>query len=151
MSEVRLTFAGLDELRAALRDLPDALTGDAKTIVLSHGDRAAANIQMGYPVGPSTPNHEGGNLKAGVRVRTLSGTGRFYAGVEVQSRAPHAKLYEFGTAGERSFNGANRGQMPPAPADRAFLPELIRERRAMEGDFVDLLSRAGLDVSGGGE
>jgi hypothetical protein len=151
MSEVRLSFAGLDELRAALRNLPDDLTGEAKTIVLSHGDRAAANIQMGYPVGPSTKTHEGGNLRAGVRTRTLSGTGRFYAGVEVQSRAYHAKLYEFGTAGARSFNGANRGQMPAAPPDRGFLPELIRERRDMDGDFVDLLTRAGLDVSGGGD
>jgi hypothetical protein len=41
--------------------------------------------------------------------------------------------------------------MPAAPPDRGFLPELIRERRDMDGDFVDLLTRAGLDVSGGGD
>jgi hypothetical protein len=144
MSDVKLSFDGLQELREQLRNLPDDLTGEGKDIVLSHGDRAVAAIVAGYP-------EVSGNLKQGVSVRTLTGTGRFYAGVEVRSRSAHATLYEFGTAGERSFNGENRGQMPPAPPDRAAGPKIGHERRDMQGDLRDLLTRAGLDVSGSDE
>jgi hypothetical protein len=138
---VTLTWTGLDELRQALRDLPAGLTDDARTIVLGHGDRAAADIVAGYP-------DVSGNLQKGVSVRTLPGTGPFYAGVEVRSRAPHAALYEWGSA-VRSYDGKNRGQMPPAPTGKGAIPKIMRERRAMYGDLRGVLERAGLIASGG--
>ena len=129
---VQWSWSGLDELRAALRALPADLTTDAGAIVRRHGDAAVRAIVAGYP-------EVTGNLKRGVTIRTLAGTGRFYAGVQVRSQAPHALIYERGTK-TRAYQGANRGVMPPAPTDARALGHILRERRDMYGDFRTLLA-----------
>jgi len=142
MNTVTFAWTGLEELRAALRSLPDDLTGDARAIVLAHGDRAVSAIVAGYP-------EKTGTLKGRVVAKTLPGTGRFYAGVQVRSQAPHATIYEKGTT-DRSYRGADRGVMPPAPPGRGARAKIITERRGMWIDLIGVLQRAGLIVTGDG-
>ncbi len=136
---VTLRLDGLAELRAALRALPEELTSEANDIVLGHAATAAREIETGYPQGPT------GNLKA--RVSALSQRSRLSANAIVSSRAPHASLFEKGTKVRRTNSGANRGIMPKASPEQAFIPKAIRARRAMEADLVELVRRAGFEVS----
>lgn len=138
MSHNRLTFEGLSELREALRNLPDDLRGEARHIVEAAANGAAAQIQGAYAV-------DDGDLRDGVYVRP-SEVGTFGAGAIVVSKAPHAHLYEFGSQVRRTKAGANRGAMPPKPT---FVPIVIRKRRQMQEQLIDLLVRHGLVVSGG--
>lgn len=129
---------GLAELRAALRQLPEELADEANTIVLSNAEHAGREIEAGYPVGPT------GNLRG--RVSTVTSRSRLSAGALVQSRAPHAYIFEKGTQVRHARNGANRGRMPAASPSQAFIPKAIRARKKMEAELVELVRRAGFTV-----
>lgn len=141
MSDNRLTFQGLEELREGLRNLPADLTAEASHIVEAAANGAAAEVRQNYAKGPT------GNLIAGVMVRP-SAISTFSAGAIVESKSPHAWLYENGSQVRHTSSGANRGVMPPAPPGRAFIPVMIKKRRQMQGQLIELLKRAGLQVSG---
>jgi hypothetical protein len=135
---------GLDELREALRNLPDELTGEGSHIVEGNANGAAAQIKAGY-------KRRTGNLGDGVKVEPL-GVGRFAAGVVVRNTAKHAVIFENGTQARHYYtiNGVKHetGRMPPG---HVFVPAVIRKRRQMYEQLKDLLVRNGLQVSGDAE
>lgn len=139
MSNNRIVFGGMDEFKAALRNLPAHLTQEATGIVNGHADAAAAKIIEAYPTGPT------GDLKAGVRVEHLSASA---GGViaRVRNSAFLAYIYENGSQARHTAIGANRGAMPPG---NVFIPIAIRERRAMVDDLIAMVRREGLVVTGG--
>lgn len=134
-----LKFQGLDELRAALKRLPDELKEDALALVIHSGDEAAATIRSAYEASRVI-----GNLARGVKTQIIP-AGRFGAAVAVRSTAKHAFIFENGTQTRKTQLGANRGAMPPG---RVFVPIMIRQRRVLHELLVDLVERAGFQVVG---
>lgn len=130
---------GLTELRNALRNLPEDLARDAAEIVVNVAEGAKAEIVSGYPQGRT------GNLKGGVTVHRSHA--QFTSQAIVKSRAKHAHLFEFGTKARKTANGVNRGRMPKAPAHQAMIPVVIRKRRQMVQQLIELVRRAGFEVS----
>jgi hypothetical protein len=142
MSGNRLVIEGIDELRRALRALPAELRGESAHIVEARANGAAVAVRANYGAHAYT-----GHLQESVVVEHTPT--QFGAAAVVRARAPHAHLFEFGTATRRTVKGWNRGVMPAAPPIHAFIPVVMRERRAMyEDDFRALLERAGLVVTG---
>ena len=137
MSNNRLVFRGLDELRAALRRLPDELTMEASRIVEGAANGAAADIKAAYPV-------RTGNLRDHIVV-THREKGKWAAGAIVKNTAKHAWMFENGTQARHNAIGANRGSMPPG---HVFIPRVIKARRLMYQQLRDLLERKGLRVTG---
>ena len=137
---VTLTFTGLTELRNALRVLPETLTDDAEAIVRAHADLAEAQVIQRYPVGPT------GHLRGRVYV-SQAGTGTSTTAT-LRSAAPHAHLYERGTKTRRTRRGANRGRMPRASRETAFVPAVIPIRARMVRALIDLVRQAGFTVGG---
>ena len=138
MSNNRLRFDGLSELREALRNLPGDLTGEARNEVEGAANGAAADIKRSYPV-------RTGNLRDGLTV-THFDQGMFSTGALVKNTAKHAFIYEYGTQARHNAIGANRGSMPPG---HVFVPAVIRARRLMYERLKSMLVRHGLVVSGG--
>jgi hypothetical protein len=137
---VSVQWTGLEEFRAALRNLPDELTADAAAIVTSHAQEAERLTVAAYPVGPT------GNLQRGVRT-TVNSSDRGGASATVRSGAKHAHLFEKGTGLRRTNDGANRGRMPAAPSSQQMIPIVIRVRRRMVVALVNLVQKAGLVVT----
>ena len=127
------------ELREALRKLPEDLTGEAVHLVEGTGNQAVTQIKRNYA-------YVSGNLVEGVSVDVRRD--RFTAGAKVISKSKHAFIYEYGTQVRHTSKGAGRGVMPPAGPGRAFVPVLIKTRRALYEKFRDLLERHGLLVTG---
>ena len=67
------------------------------------------------------------------------------AGAILKSSAPHAWLFEHGSQARHNDIGANRGSMPPG---NIFGPIAGRARRRMNEQFVAMLERNGLTVTG---
>lgn len=139
MSANRLEMQGLDELRAALRDLPENLRDEATAIIRDTAVGAKDEIVGHYPEGPT------GNLKAGVTVEINSS--KFGTSALVRSRAKHAWIFEYGTKSRRTAKGANRGTMPKAPDAEAMIPVVVRRRARMYERLKDLLRTHGFEVS----
>lgn len=133
----RLTFDGLAELKAQLRELPEALTTEGGHMVEARANSATATIKAGYPT-------RTGNLRDGMDVH--HSRSRFGARSVVINTDKDAQVYEHGSQARHNRFGANRGSMPPDPI---FTRTVIRQRRALyETDLVDLLTRNGLTVIG---
>lgn len=133
----RFTWTGLQELKAALRNLPAELASDGADIVEGRADRAVATIGSGYP-------SRSGDLKTKLKVEHTRS--RFGARSVVRNTSKHALPFELGSQVNRvTSQGWNRGRMPANPL---FSQTMRRERRAMWADLADLLRRHGLSVSG---
>ena len=135
-----LKFDGMAEFRAALRQLPEHLTGEARHIVEGTANAAHADVRRAYP------SHTG-HLIGGVVVTRVD-AGKVSAGAILKSTAKHAHIFEYGTRGRRTSRGWNRGQMPKAPQNEAMVPIVVRHRRTMMGKLIDMLRRNGLVVEG---
>jgi hypothetical protein len=103
MAQTHVRFDGLEELVKDITGMGARLTELAATAIDDTATRAAEDMRSMYPDGDT------GNLRKGVKVRTGLGDGHRAFAV-VTSSAPHAHLYEYGTA-VRTFGNANRGQM----------------------------------------
>ncbi len=127
----KLELQGLDELRQALRSLPDDLAQEAGVIVLAHAEDAQRRAKAGYPEGPT------GNLRH--RVTLNQDATRFGAKAIVRSRAPHAWLFENGV----------RGKAPrrTVPESQKFIPAMIQVRRRMVAALIHMVQKAGLTVT----
>lgn len=136
----RVRIEGLDELRDALRRLPQDLTQEAHAIVIAQAEAAQREVVNGYPDGPT------GNLKR--RVTLEVNTSQFSAGARVRSRAPHASIFEKGTKARRTRQGRNRGRMPEASDAARMVPKAIQHRRRMYQALSAMLERYGLTVTG---
>ena len=135
---VRLVWNGLSEFKAALRTLPEELTGEASRIVEGAANGAAADIKQAYTVVKT------GNLRDGLIVTHVD-RGKYHAGAVVKNLAKHSHLYEYGTEMRHTDAGWSRGRMPPKPT---FVPRVIRARARMYEALADMLRRHGLTVSG---
>jgi hypothetical protein len=83
-------------------------------------------------------------LRAGLR-QTAIETPYGYK-VRLINDAPHAVWYEYGTVFRQTSLGYDRGRMPGA---KAFVPEVMRDRRAMVDDLIPVVEAEGLTVRGG--
>ena len=120
---MHVELTGVDELREALRNLPDHLVDESAAIVYSHTDAAAMDIKGAYP---RTARSRGGpHLADGVKV--VHESSRDGAVGIVTNRHPIAFIFEHGSAA-RYYKGAARGSMP---AGNVFIPRAIRARRNM--------------------
>lgn len=141
----KLVFEGLAELRAALRNLPATLTGEAAHIVEGAANDAAAAIKAGYGV-------QSGDLRDHLTVTHLN-IGQFGVAIQVKNTARHAWLYDNGSearhyiekSGAEHQTGKMWGRRPPT---HLFVRTAIRERRRMNEQLKDMVERNGLTVSG---
>ncbi len=140
MARNRIVFEGLQELRAALRRLPQELRGDGEVIVFDEADAAAAEIRAEYE-----KHRRSGDLASRVKVVRLSGGSRLFAGAQVQNTSPLAFIFENGTQARHNALGANRGAMPPG---HVFVPVMLRRRKDMYEKLRDMLRGKGLKVTG---
>jgi hypothetical protein len=122
----RLQLQGFRELRDELAALPTSSRDDAAPILLAHARRAQTAVKAAYPVVT-------GALRDGVRIveRAARGIAALYT---LTTSAPHAHLYEFGTA--RTGPKAT------------FLPITERERRATVAAVATMIEGKGLQVRG---
>jgi hypothetical protein len=127
-------FTGLADLLMELRKLPQWLADEGNALVEAHTKAAADAVKDAYPVVT-------GNLKEGVKWSMKSS--RYGSIGRVVSSAPHAFIYETGTASRQTDLGYNRGPMPGA---KIFIPIMMEQRRDLERDLADLLRSAGMDV-----
>jgi hypothetical protein len=139
VSDNRLTYDGLDELRYDLRRLPAELVGEASGIVTSAADGAKSD--MVYP-------RRSGDLADHLKVEAAP-PGPYGAGVIVKNTSKHALIFENGTEARHYFtvNGVRKetGRMPPG---HVFVPAVVRRRRQMYQQLKAMLTRHGLEVSG---
>jgi hypothetical protein len=132
-----LQITGLEELRAALRSLPDDLADEAGAIVQAHAEEAARQMDAKYA------EHEWtGKLRNSLSV---SGEGQRYGARWVVKNSDRKAWWaENGTQIRKTSKGVNRGAMPPI---HAFVPIAIRQRRAMVEGLKSVVRRAGFVVS----
>lgn len=147
MANNRLVFDGLAELKAELRNLPSELTGEASHIVEGAANGAASDVSAEY-----AKHRVSGDLVRGVRVTHFDG-GQFSAGAIVKSSAPHAWLFDNGSAarhyytvnGKRHPTGAMWGRTAPT---HVFVRTMVKARRLMYEALKAVLVRKGFSVSG---
>ena len=138
MARNRIEITGLVELSNALRRLPADLLAEAGPIVRAAAEDHARQITAAYSAVRRT-----GNLVNGVRVEhtgdQVSTTARSL------STAPHGYLYESGTGVRRRMNGQVTGVMP---AKDLFIPLAIARRQIMVRALIEVVERAGLEITG---
>lgn len=128
--------SGLEDLRAALRNLPAELAAEAEHVVEGAANGAAAAIKGAYP-------RRSGDLDDHVSV-DLQRTPFGVVGI-VRNTSKLARIFEYGTQARHNALGANRGAMPPG---RVFIPNISAARRRMVDDLIAIVQRAGLEVTG---
>src|SRR4029434_10598575 len=129
-----LSWDGLDELRQVLRAMPAVLQPEVQARAFAHAGAAATTLRAAYPEGPT------GNLRRGVRLDQRAARGGGSATVLV-SAAPHAWIYERGTAPRTTTKGWRRGRMPRSDA---FAGVVGPARRRLIDDLTALLVQRGL-------
>lgn len=143
MSQNKFAFTGLEELRQALRTLPDDLTNEAGVIVQQHAYTAAAAVRAVYD-----QHRYAGDLADHVVVEQPD-HGRFGVGMIVRSKGRAAWLFENGSQARHyiSIRGVQHltGRMPATPT---FIPTMMRFRAAMWTALAELMRSHGLVVSG---
>jgi hypothetical protein len=131
---------GLDDLLAELLKLPETLKAEAAQIVLEAAESCKREVQAAYPTGPT------GNLKRGVTMNVDSNS-RFGVAARVKSNAKHVHIFENGTQQRHTNSGANRGRMPRAPESERMIPIVIRARRRMVQQLIEMVQKHGLEVT----
>jgi hypothetical protein len=137
VSNNRLKFDGLEQLKASLRRLPAELRDDAEEIVFDEAKEAADDIRAGY-----ASHRRSGELADKVEAIQLKG-GRLFAGALVQNKSKLAFIFENGTQARHNAIGANRGSMPAA---HVFVPAVIKRRREMYERLRAMMEAHGLAV-----
>lgn len=132
-------MTGLVELRAALRQLPAELADEANTYIDDTVEITAARLFQSYPKGDT------GNLRAGIRKE--SHPSPFGGFGMVRSTSPHSHLWEFGTQSRKTSKGWSRGAAP-SHKPQGLVPIAKQERRRLNQQLVELVRRAGFQVSG---
>jgi hypothetical protein len=148
MGDTRFVFSGLDELLAELRALPADLALEATPLVFDAGNGVADTVRAVYEAHAITQH-----LADSVSVGAMQ-TGTYGAGVIVRVNDPIAWLFDNGSQARHymTVRGAEHatgvmwgGTTPPT---HVFAGTMARGRRAMYGQFKDLLVSHGLAVSG---
>lgn len=126
-----IVFDGLDELRKFYVEVPELVTAKGEEIVRAAAQETARRATNAYP----SEGENTGNLKNGVKV-TQPNTVGHAPRAKVSNKAPHAHLYEEGTAVRATKSGANRGSMPARPVIRRIAPQV---RRDMEQKLIAMI------------
>jgi hypothetical protein len=140
VSNNRLKFDGLEELRASLRHLPVDLRDDAEVIVFDSAKDAERDIRAGYQ-----SHRRSGELADKLEVVQLKGQGTAFAGALIQNKSKLAFIFENGTEARHTNIGANRGSMPAA---HVFVPAVIKRRREMYDKLREMMRKHNLTVTG---
>jgi len=131
-----LRIDGLDDELDALTALPTTLRDQAAPLVRTAADQAEATIRAAYPVVSGqlrdSLHQEVVETPAGIKVRLIND-------------APEAIWYEYGTVFRHTSLGYARGRMPAA---KVFVPEVMRDRRALLEDLIPVVEAEGLKVRG---
>jgi len=139
VSNNRLRFDGLEQLKVSLRHLPKELRDDATTIVFESADSAVDEILDGYEA-----HSVSGELAEGLVVEEAVGSSAF-AGAVVRNKSKLSFIFENGTQARHTALGYNRGAMPPG---HVFVPAVIKWRKIMYDRLRAMMRSHGLKVSG---
>lgn len=137
----KATWAGMSGVIAQLTTAPAEVKADGMEIVRRTTESAAAELRRSYPEASHTARGTG-TLAA--RVRTVYPSSTLLVG-QVQSRAPHADLWHFGSKDRYTKRGFYRGRMPKA-APEPLVPIAQRHRVSMYQQLRELLVRFGFQV-----
>lgn len=141
-----MKWTGLEEFKKELHAIPETLTEEATAIAKLAASEAYAEARSGYPEQSRTERGTG-HLAAGLAIRERETTSKYGVAVQLVNRAPHALIYENGTAARythRRFR-ASRGSMPPG---RVFVPAAVRARSRMYERLIALIVSKGFTVTG---
>lgn len=138
MPYVHFAFGGVEDLRAALKQLPDELADEARGEIIRTTRAAANELRAIYPAVT-------GNLRRGVKTKIREQRGET-TGV-VESTAPHAHLWEYGTVNRKTEKGWNRGRMP-AQYTRGLVAIALRHQRTLVRLLQAIVERAGFKLTG---
>jgi hypothetical protein len=145
VADNRIRLEGLTELRAAFRQLPRDTQQEVSVIVQAHAEEAKRKMEAAYPVRTYGERRNRGNLRKGLTIEARYDPTTAHA--VVRNKAKHAWIYEHGSKGKvrQWANGKKTGVMP---AGDVFIPIAIQARRRMHAALVDVVRRAGFDVTG---
>lgn len=141
----RFVWSGLEEFKAALRELPAHLAGEATHIVEGHANAAGVKLRTAYG-----QHRDSGDLQDHVVIERKT-AGPFGVAYRVASTARHAWLFDNGSQARHWASGKSTGAMwgkTPQPPTHVFVGTMIATRRSMYGALAELLTRNGLVVSG---
>lgn len=140
---VRMQLTGMEALLQQLAHEPADVRAAGVAIVNDETDGGAEDLRRHYPE-ESRTTHGTGTLRG--RVRTVPATTSQMVG-QVQSRAPHAHLWHWGTRKRRTKKGHNRGRMPAASPE-PIVPIAVSRRRRMLLRLKAMLEGRGYQVTG---
>jgi hypothetical protein len=121
-------------LRADLANMPSELTASAHDAVRNAAESTEREMLANYPIGPT------GHLRAGVDKDESEHPAAF--AVTVRSRAPHAHLWEQGTADREMPSGKFVGRVVPH-LSQSLTVVAERHRREMELELLDAVRSLG--------
>ena len=138
-----VTWEGLNEFRAQLRELPRRLAGEASHLMEAAANGAAVDIRTVYGQHRVT-----GHLQESVSV-TQEATSAYGVIYLVKSSDPIAWLFDNGSQARHWARGKSTGAMwGKTPPTHAFVGTMMRARRRMYSTLADMMVREGLIVSG---
>lgn len=142
---------------AALQRVDRVVVDECQHLVARAAAMAEARLIPKYPIGPT------GRLRGSITVQQGTVRGGFSSGpvqpYTVRNRAPHAHLYERGTAERRNYSrrGAKRGWMfkrqygyGAGTGRPVFSATMSQVRREMWAQVGEVLRRAGAVFAGSG-
>jgi hypothetical protein len=137
-----IQWGGMQEFRKLLHEMPSHLRDRAAEIADHYTQVTYSQTLLAYPLGDT------GNLRRGLVVEErITNVGVFNA---VVSKSKHAHLWEFGTVNRKTQEGWDRGRVRPARdlGREGLIPIAIRNRRAMNHAFMDMMVEEGFELSG---
>lgn len=135
---MKLELTGLEELKAALHQLPIELHDEAAQYVQEATEKAAQDLVVAYP-------RRFGGLRQGVSHKVVRA--QFGITGTVTSKSKQAVWWEFGTQNRRTKQGWNRGR-GPSHSKEGLAAIASRVRRRMNEQLLDVVRKAGFQVSG---
>jgi hypothetical protein len=144
--ETQFVFTGLREFKAALRNLPKDLTGEASREIQGTGNAAIVTLRTIYG-----KHSISGDLQDKVRGEVRA-KGEYGAAFVVTNGSKIAWLFDNGSVarhyitkrGKTHDTGTMWGKTPP---QHAFVRTMMQARKAMYDALADILRRHGLEVS----
>jgi hypothetical protein len=136
-------FEGFEELKAALRQLPAELTGEASHIIEGAANAAIVDMRAEYPPG---------ELRDKLAQTTL-GAGQYGVGIQIKNSSGWSWHWDHGTKLRHTTDkkrkahptGAEWGGTTPP---HTFGRTMAQTRRWMWAQLKTMLERHGLQVSG---
>jgi len=135
-----MTWQGLDVLIADLDTAPSSVVLAAHDALYNAAERTEREMLSNYPQG------ETGHLRAGLSIDEIKTTS-VHLSIAVKSSAPHAHLWEQGTAEREMPSGKDVGRVVPH-LSQSLVVVAERHRREMELEIIAAVQAAGFTVEG---